>query len=64
MILIGYISLDEFGDPLRKPRSGYGFQSQKERGYHPSRIYTTAKLAEAQSPVGKSAAAYIRDDAS
>ena len=63
MRLIGYISLDELGNPLRKPRSGYSFQTQAQSGYHPPRIYTTIAKAKSQSPVDRSTPVYIGEDA-
>lgn len=53
--IIGYVSLDEKGQPVRKPRSGYAFQTQDQRGYHPPRIYKTIELASKYSPCSSAA---------
>lgn len=53
--IIGYVSLDEQGQPLRRPRSGYTFLTQEQKGYHPPRVYQTIEMAVKQSPC-KSAA--------
>lgn len=53
--VVGYIPLDNDGKPYRVPRSGYGFQTQDQRGYHPPRVYQTMAKAISQSPC-KSAA--------
>ena len=50
--IIGYVPLDIDGLPYRAPRSGYGFQTQSQKGYHPPRVYQTMKKAASQSPVG------------
>lgn len=48
--VIGYVPLGEDGKPYRAARSGYGFQTQAQKGYHPPRIYQTMAKAQAQSP--------------
>lgn len=61
MTLIGYISLNEEDKPHRKPRSGYSFHTQDQKGYHPPRIYTEESMAKKNSPVGKSIGVYINE---
>jgi hypothetical protein len=51
--IIGYVPLDKDETVYRAGRSGYGWQTQDQAGYHPPRIYQKRGTAESQSPIGE-----------
>lgn len=56
---IGFVPLLGDGQPFRAQRSGYGFQTDAQKGKHPPRIYATPARAQQQSPVDTCAPVYL-----
>lgn len=50
---IGWVSLGEQGEALRRPKSNRYHAVQHLNITSPPRIYTTEKRAESYSPIGK-----------
>ncbi len=57
-MIIGYVPLDEIGDPHR-PIVGRNYHARRK----PITIYKTLSRAKTYSPVGQAKAVYIEEDA-